>query len=91
MVDAPVPKKGGRGGAGQSADGEGYPGGGADVGERWRRDFSLTQRVEEHRPEYQEREHGCARENGVGGDDDGAVGLHELLAEQDPGERDTQR
>lgn len=90
VVNAPVPEESCGCGAEQAADGQGDPGGGADVGKRRRWYVLVGERRQEPGTKDPEGEHGGSGEDGVGGDHGRAVGLHQLFAEEDPGEGDEQ-
>ena len=87
VMDAPVPKEGCGGGAGKAANGQGYPGGCADVGKGRRRNLFGTPGIEEHGAENPNNQHDGSHDDAVGRDHDRTMGLHELFAEENPAER----
>lgn len=45
----------------------------------------MSERIEKPRADHDDGQHDGSRENGIGGDDDRAVSLHQLFAKQNPG------
>lgn len=86
-VDAPVPKEGCCGGAGDASGGQGSPGSEADVEEGRRRGLVGKEGIGQEAAEDPDGEHEGSGEDGVGADDGRGARLKQLFADEDPDER----
>ncbi len=91
MVNAPVPEQRGGARAEQAAPGQGDPRRVAEMGKRQRLHLLTRQRTQQPWPKNHNGQHRRSSENGASSHNRRAVGLHQLHAEQHPGQGHDER